>query len=112
MPMTWDHEADAKLLLRIFTTSNIKLDYEDLAKHMGPDCTTIAIQRRIQRLRMDPRAGGAVNGDSSAPATPEKRKRGRGKKDANGDAADKDKASPKKAKRDKKEENGSVVDSA
>ncbi|KAG2027691.1 hypothetical protein GB937_000131 [Aspergillus fischeri] len=126
MPMTWDHEADAKLLLRIFATSNIKLDYEDLAKHMGPgtikkqslltrmntDCTTIAIQRRIQRLRTDPRAGSATNGDSSTPATPEKRKRGRPKKDANGDGAEKDNASPKKAKKAKKEENGSAVDSA
>ncbi|KAF7172650.1 hypothetical protein CNMCM5623_004800 [Aspergillus felis] len=107
MPMTWDREADAKLLLRIFTTSNIKLDYEDLAKHMGADCTTIAIKSRIQRLRIYPGDGGAVNGDSSAPASPEKRKRGRGKKDANGDAADK--ASPKKVK---KEENDSAVDSA
>ncbi|PKX89753.1 uncharacterized protein P174DRAFT_378450 [Aspergillus novofumigatus IBT 16806] len=112
MPMTWDHEADAKLLLRIFTTSNIKLDYEDLAKHMGPDCTTVAIQRRIQRLRMDPRAGSATNGDSSTPATPEKRKRGRPKKDAKGDGADIDKASPKKAKKAKNEENESAVDSA
>ncbi|KAF4152063.1 hypothetical protein CNMCM8927_006681 [Aspergillus lentulus] len=112
MPMTWDHEADAKLLLRIFKTSNIKLDYEDLAKHMGPDCTTIAIQRRIQRLKMDPRAGSAVNGDSSTPATPEKRKRGRPKKDTNGYDAEEDKGSPKKAKKAKKEENGSAVDSA
>ncbi|GAQ11555.1 hypothetical protein ALT_8876 [Aspergillus lentulus] len=112
MPMTWDHEADAKLLLRIFMTSNIKLDYEDLAKHMGPDCTTIAIQRRIQRLKMDPRAGSAVNGDSSTPATPEKRKRGRPKKDTNGYDAEEDKGSPKKAKKAKKEENGSAVDSA
>ncbi|GFF35292.1 hypothetical protein IFM51744_02738 [Aspergillus udagawae] len=109
MPITWDHEADAKLLLRIFTTSNINLDYEDLAKHMGPDCTIIAIRSRIQRLRVDPRVGIAVNGDSSAPATPEKRKRGRGKKDA----ADKDKASPKKIKKEETDENGSdVVDSA
>ncbi|KAH1430973.1 hypothetical protein KXW29_005389 [Aspergillus fumigatus] len=102
MPMTWDHEADAKLLLRILTTSNIKLDYEDLAKHMGPDCTIFAIQRRLQRLRTDPRAGSATNGDSSTPPTPEKRKRGCAKKDANGDGAEKDKASPKKAKKAKK----------
>ncbi|KAH1491626.1 hypothetical protein KXX52_004600 [Aspergillus fumigatus] len=99
MPMTWDHEADAKLLLRILTTSNIKLDYEDLAKHMGPGQT-------------DPRAGSATNRDSSTLPTPEKRKRGCAKKDANGDGAEKDKASPKKAKKAKKEENGSAVDSA
>ncbi|KAH1340143.1 hypothetical protein KXV68_004248 [Aspergillus fumigatus] len=99
MPMTWDHEADAKLLLRILTTSNIKLDYEDLAKHMGPGQT-------------DPRAGSATNGDSSTLPTPEKRKRGCAKKDANGDGAEKDNASPKKAKKAKKEENGSAVDSA
>jgi hypothetical protein len=61
---------------------------------------------------MDPRAGSAVNGDFSTPATPEKRKRGRPKKDVNGDGAEKDKASPKKAKKAKQEENGSAVDSA
>ncbi|RLL99168.1 hypothetical protein CFD26_106002 [Aspergillus turcosus] len=109
MPMTWGHEADAKLLLGILTTSNVKPDYEALAKYMGPDCTVYAIQHRIKKLRKDAGAVAAADGDSSVPATPEKRKRGRGKKDANGDAGGNDKASPKKAK---KEETDSAVDDA
>ncbi|KAF4220977.1 hypothetical protein CNMCM8980_002855 [Aspergillus fumigatiaffinis] len=109
MPMTWDHETDAKLLLGIIATSNVKPDYEALAKYMGPDCTVYAIQHRIRKLKTDAGAVTTADVDSSTPATPEKRKRGRPKKDTNGDGADKDKASPKKAK---KEENGSAVDSA
>ncbi|KAF7118535.1 hypothetical protein CNMCM5793_008065 [Aspergillus hiratsukae] len=108
MPMTWSHEADAKLLLGILTTSNVEPDYEALAKYMGPECTVYAIQHRIRKLKTDAGATG-VDGDSSVPATPEKRKRGRPKKDANGDAAVKDKASPKKAK---KEEDGTADDDA
>ncbi|RHZ65665.1 uncharacterized protein CDV56_107690 [Aspergillus thermomutatus] len=114
MPMTWSHKADAKLFLGVLSTSNIKPDYEALAKYMGPDCTVKAIQHRIGRLKTDAGVVVAADGDSSAPATPEKRKRGRPKKDANGDAAEKDNASPKKAKKEavKKEENGSAVDGA
>ncbi|GIJ84726.1 hypothetical protein Asppvi_003577 [Aspergillus pseudoviridinutans] len=108
MPMTWGHEADAKLLLGIIATSNVKPDYEALAKYMGPDCTVYAIQHRIRKLK-DAGAAASADGDSSTPATPEKRKRGRPKKDTNGDAVSKDEASPKKAK---KEENGCAVDSA
>lgn len=108
LPNTWD---------QVGTHTNHSLATGTIKKQssltrMNTDCTTIAIQRRIQRLKMDPRAGSAVNGDSSTPATPEKRKRGRPKKDTNGYDAEEDKGSPKKAKKAKKEENGSAVDSA
>ncbi|OJJ45272.1 hypothetical protein ASPZODRAFT_17491 [Penicilliopsis zonata CBS 506.65] len=39
MPMTWDSTADAKLLLAILDqmrTSQMKLDYKEIAAYMGP----------------------------------------------------------------------------
>lgn len=97
LPNIWD---PVSTHINQITTSTIKK--QNLLTQMNTDCTIFAIQRRLQRLRTDPRAGSATNGDSSTPPTPEKRKRGCAKKDANGDGAEKDKASPKKAKKAKK----------
>ncbi|KAG2000870.1 hypothetical protein GB937_010747, partial [Aspergillus fischeri] len=57
------NEADVKLLLRILNTSNIKPNYEALAKHMGHG----QYPRKLYH-----RAVAAVNSNYSAPATPEK----------------------------------------
>ncbi|EAL87942.1 uncharacterized protein AFUA_1G02300 [Aspergillus fumigatus Af293] len=109
--MTWDHEADAKVRLSLTRSINTNADRNSFSSESSPPVTSSSTTktlpniwdpRRLQRLRTDPRAGSATNGDSSTPPTPEKRKRGCAKKDANGDGAEKDKASPKKAKKAKK----------
>ncbi|KAN0068014.1 hypothetical protein V8E54_013942 [Elaphomyces granulatus] len=69
MPMTWDNHADAKLLVGILKVAKPKIDFNALAKYMGPDCTAYALRHRIRRL--EARAAG----DDSVPSTPQKRKR-------------------------------------
>ncbi|KAL2821766.1 hypothetical protein BDW59DRAFT_164104 [Aspergillus cavernicola] len=101
MPMTWNDQTDAKLLLAIITKSETKINYNAIAEYMG--CTPVAAQHRVQRLRerakenlvgSEDAANGATEGDAGAstpaapvthvtpvtPVTPEKRKRGRPKK--------------------------------
>ncbi|KAL4999277.1 hypothetical protein BDV10DRAFT_56857 [Aspergillus recurvatus] len=96
MPMTWNEQADAKLLVAIIATNTVKLDWKAIAEFMGTECTPIAVQRRIQRIKEKAKAGesapandgdanGSGNGDAadtcvSVPVTPEKRKRGRAMK--------------------------------
>ncbi|EAW08476.1 uncharacterized protein ACLA_032110 [Aspergillus clavatus NRRL 1] len=96
MPMTWSPEADAKLLIGILNTSNVKLDLDALAKWMGPECTVYAIQHRIRKLQEKANSGSP--GGDSAPASPEKRKRGRPRKNAYEGAAGEETGSPKKVK--------------
>ncbi|PYI19285.1 hypothetical protein BO86DRAFT_398890 [Aspergillus japonicus CBS 114.51] len=71
MPMTWNDTADAKLLLAILKTANVKPDYDRIAQYLGPECTPIAAQRRIQRLReracMEPTT---ADGQPALPSTP------------------------------------------
>ncbi|RAK91614.1 hypothetical protein BO79DRAFT_215300 [Aspergillus costaricaensis CBS 115574] len=102
MPMTWNETNDAKLLVGILTTTNVKIDMHALANFMGPGCTVSAVQHRIQRLK-DKVSTSTPGGTASSPvttattsttmtspgnetpttptpATPEKRKRGRPRK--------------------------------
>ncbi|OJI86900.1 hypothetical protein ASPTUDRAFT_188249 [Aspergillus tubingensis CBS 134.48] len=101
MPMTWNETNDARLLVGILTTTNVKLDMHALANFMGPGCTVSAVQHRIQRLKdkvststpggtaSSPATGttsttmtspGNETPTTPTPATPEKRKRGRPRK--------------------------------
>ncbi|RAH62091.1 hypothetical protein BO85DRAFT_474625 [Aspergillus piperis CBS 112811] len=97
MPMTWNEVTDAKLLVGILTTTNVKLDMHALAKFMGPGCTVSAVQHRIQRLKDKVSTSGTASSPATTatttmtspgnetpttptPATPEKRKRGRPRK--------------------------------
>ncbi|OJJ86770.1 uncharacterized protein ASPGLDRAFT_1267919 [Aspergillus glaucus CBS 516.65] len=82
MPMTWNDQSDAKLLVAILHTTSAKLDYAAIAEYMGPECTKVAVQIRITRLKKqvhdasNPTAAVAASDEGSAPATPEKRKKG------------------------------------
>ncbi|KAL4907430.1 hypothetical protein BDW74DRAFT_124279 [Aspergillus multicolor] len=94
MPMNWTDQADVKMLLAIITSANAKVDYKAIAEYMGSECTPKAIQHRMQRLREKAKAADSLPADdgkdtdanddgtanSSAPVSPEKRKRGRAKK--------------------------------
>ncbi|KAL4764386.1 uncharacterized protein BDW70DRAFT_157030 [Aspergillus foveolatus] len=53
MPMTWNAEAEARLLLGILAQVRGVLDYKALAAHMGPECSVIALRQHISRLRRD-----------------------------------------------------------
>ncbi|RAL02418.1 uncharacterized protein BO80DRAFT_443729 [Aspergillus ibericus CBS 121593] len=110
MPMNWNDTADAKLLVGILATTNVKLDMPALASYMGPGCTVSAVQHRIQRLKEKVGASTAAAASSApgtpgdgtatmtAPAngpgpasvvpTPEKRKRGRPKKTTTADTVE------------------------
>ncbi|PYI03798.1 hypothetical protein BO78DRAFT_421240 [Aspergillus sclerotiicarbonarius CBS 121057] len=132
MPMNWNDTADAKLLVGILATTNVKLDMNALASYMGSGCTVSAVQHRIQRLKEKVVASTAVttgsapgtpgdgaatmtapanaSGPASVDPTPEKRKRGRPKKSTTTDTAEDNEnvaaPAPKKtrAKRAKKSE--------
>ncbi|PWY94920.1 hypothetical protein BO94DRAFT_571575 [Aspergillus sclerotioniger CBS 115572] len=131
MPMAWNETADAKLLVGILTTTNVKLDMHALANYMGPGCTVSAVQHRIQRLKekvvaaaTDSAPGslgdGAATMTAGPVATPEKRKRGRPKKTTTVDSAEGDEgavastSTPKKtrAKKAKKAEITEAEDSS
>ncbi|KAL4898068.1 hypothetical protein BDV59DRAFT_197022 [Aspergillus ambiguus] len=75
MPMNWNAEANEKLLFGILAQmreSHIKLDNKKLAEYMGNECTAVAVQLHLFRLR---RQVQAVNSAENAPATnPPKRK--------------------------------------
>ncbi|KAL3434456.1 hypothetical protein BDV09DRAFT_169839 [Aspergillus tetrazonus] len=53
MPMTWNAEAEARLLLGILAQVRGVLDYKALATHMGPECSVIALRQHICKLRRD-----------------------------------------------------------
>ncbi|PTU25362.1 hypothetical protein P175DRAFT_0539748 [Aspergillus ochraceoroseus IBT 24754] len=90
MPMVWNSEADAKLLLGIFNQlrdAKLKLDIDKLAAFMGSDCLPGAVQNRLVRLRKkaeetpDANANTGSEEDKQDPNSPgetsQKRKRGR-----------------------------------
>ncbi|KAL4929233.1 uncharacterized protein BDV17DRAFT_290885 [Aspergillus undulatus] len=51
MPMIWNDQADAKLLVAIISTNDAKLNWSAIAEYMGPECSVSAVQHRIQRLK-------------------------------------------------------------
>ncbi|KAL4743419.1 hypothetical protein BDV11DRAFT_178245 [Aspergillus similis] len=53
MPMTWNAEAEARLLIGILAQLKGSLDYRALADHMGPECSVMALRHRIFKLRRD-----------------------------------------------------------
>ncbi|KAL5050041.1 hypothetical protein BDW71DRAFT_141743 [Aspergillus fruticulosus] len=54
MPMTWNAEAEARLLLGILAqVKGARLDYKALAAHMGPECSVAALHQHIFKLRRD-----------------------------------------------------------
>ncbi|KAK2766228.1 hypothetical protein FQN54_007744 [Arachnomyces sp. PD_36] len=67
MPMNWNDQADAKLLIGIIKTAKPKIDYDALAAYMGEGCTAYGIQHRIRKIQ----AKANESGDS-APSTPSK----------------------------------------
>ncbi|KAL2004824.1 hypothetical protein VTN00DRAFT_3097 [Thermoascus crustaceus] len=78
MPMTWNHQVDAKLLVAVIKVGKPKLDFDALAKFMGEGCTAYAIQHRIRKLQA--KANGKDQDDKSAPTTPSKRENAGGDK--------------------------------
>ncbi|KAF2719576.1 hypothetical protein K431DRAFT_295877 [Polychaeton citri CBS 116435] len=77
MPVTWDAEADRKLLIAIIECSNVSIDNAAVANRMKQhdmDCTPMAIQKRLQRIRTVAKDGvGTPNGTPKS-KTPSKRK--------------------------------------
>ncbi|KAL2868723.1 uncharacterized protein BJX67DRAFT_35367 [Aspergillus lucknowensis] len=95
MPIQWNDQADAKLLLAVISTSNAKLNYSAIAQYMGPgksrpyldektrikldqfiansfpsrflllECTVSSVQHRIQRLREKVKAYTAAGNDAT-----------------------------------------------
>ncbi|GFN16572.1 hypothetical protein AtubIFM55763_008142 [Aspergillus tubingensis] len=84
--MIWSSEADAKLFVGVLNQlrGKLKLDYQELAMHMGGDCTSCAVEQRMIRLRKQaasasPAAsigtgGGTASANSTPTKTPRKRK--------------------------------------
>ncbi|GLB02160.1 hypothetical protein AtubIFM57258_003501 [Aspergillus tubingensis] len=84
--MIWSSEADAKLFVGVLNQlrGKLKLDYQELAMHMGGDCTSCAVEQRMIRLRKQaasasPAAstgtgGGAASANSTPTKPPRKRK--------------------------------------
>ncbi|KAL4970079.1 uncharacterized protein BDV14DRAFT_195614 [Aspergillus stella-maris] len=77
MPMTWNSEAEAKLLIGIIAqTKGTRLDYKELATYMGPDCSVSALHQHIFKLRRDagipPSSPEKSNGVQRSPASKSK----------------------------------------
>lgn len=68
----------------------------DIYAALSTECTVYAIQHRIRKLQEKANSGSP--GGDSAPASPEKRKRGRPRKNAYEGAAGEETGSPKKVK--------------
>ncbi|PYH96655.1 hypothetical protein BO71DRAFT_439443 [Aspergillus ellipticus CBS 707.79] len=70
--MHWTPDADARLFLGVLnqTRGRLKLDYEELAAHMGSDCTTCAIEQRIVKLRKQATGSAQGTGAASKASTP------------------------------------------
>ncbi|KAJ9295270.1 hypothetical protein DTO271G3_6093 [Paecilomyces variotii] len=101
MPMSWNAEADARLLVAIIAVGNVKMDYDKLSEYMGGDCTAYAIQHRIRKLKE--KANGKASG--STPNTPSKRKkRSNANADKDEDREAADSITPKKIKAEPVEE--------
>ncbi|KAL2795351.1 hypothetical protein BJX66DRAFT_336916 [Aspergillus keveii] len=103
MPMVWNDQADAKLLLAIINMTTTKLNHPAIAEYMGPDCTASAVQHRIQRIKEKAKNNPVLGNSTTEGGTPEK-KRGRPRKsaagtDENAPPADDAEGSAKKPKR-------------
>ncbi|KAB2572280.1 hypothetical protein DBV05_g9059 [Lasiodiplodia theobromae] len=102
MPMIWNAEADAKLLLGILKIYDVKISkspkLEELNAFMGPDCVGLAITNRITRLKKSVEGdGNGTNGAATTtPKTPKSGKRKNG-----GDAQDGEESPTKKRGRTK-----------
>ncbi|CEJ56671.1 hypothetical protein PMG11_02872 [Penicillium brasilianum] len=102
MPMTWNPESDARLLIAIISTTP-NINWEAAALFMGKDCSISALKHRVARLKdkaglpVTPRAKGSKT--STKRATPMKSSK-----------ADLEKAKAKKAKTDKKAKVSSTID--
>ncbi|KAJ9273026.1 hypothetical protein DTO212C5_947 [Paecilomyces variotii] len=106
MPMSWNAEADARLLVAIIAVGNVKMDYDKLSEYMGGDCTAYAIQHRIRKLK--DKANGKASG--STPNTPSKRKkRSNAKTDNDEESEAADPITPKKIKAEPIEEYDNVA---
>ncbi|KIW52787.1 hypothetical protein PV05_08407 [Exophiala xenobiotica] len=77
MPMTWNADADAKLFAAVLATSAVKIEYDDVAQLMGPDCTKKAVIHRINNIKSKAKEAGLVDavGTATTPKTPGKRGR-------------------------------------
>ncbi|KAL4783859.1 hypothetical protein BJX76DRAFT_357645 [Aspergillus varians] len=54
MPITWNAEANAKLFLAVLEQlkdQNVKLDYNQLAQYMGPECSKRSAESQIVKLK-------------------------------------------------------------
>ncbi|PWY68394.1 hypothetical protein BO70DRAFT_366062 [Aspergillus heteromorphus CBS 117.55] len=83
MPIQWTADADAKLFLGVLIQmrGRVKLDYEDLAAHMGSDCTACAVEQRIVKLKKQVAGKAGSPSNASTPATtPKKRAAGQSTK--------------------------------
>ncbi|KAL1643137.1 hypothetical protein SLS58_005106 [Diplodia intermedia] len=101
MPMNWNAEADAKLLLGILKIYDIKINkgpmLDELNAFMGPDCVGLAITNRITRLKKAAEADGIGTASGSvtpAAKTPKSGKRKNG--NASGDSSQDNEESPTK----------------
>ncbi|KAL4885105.1 hypothetical protein BJY04DRAFT_214984 [Aspergillus karnatakaensis] len=83
MPITWNAESEAKLLLGILDqVRGTSFDYHALAAFMGPDVSAAAVKQRICKIRRErlPTSSSGNAGDAQAPAygSPKKRKQAGG----------------------------------
>ncbi|EEP79283.1 predicted protein [Uncinocarpus reesii 1704] len=69
MPITWNAQADARLLVAIMRTAP-KIDLKAVAEYMGDDVTEYALQHRFRKLKKLADGDGGEAG--SAPTTPSK----------------------------------------
>ncbi|KAJ5155892.1 hypothetical protein N7492_008695 [Penicillium capsulatum] len=81
MPVKWDAQADAKLLVGVFATSNQAVDYHALAEFMGEGVTVNAVRLHIRTLKEKagipntPIKGASKDAKPATKASPVKRKR-------------------------------------
>ncbi|KAK7547619.1 hypothetical protein IWX49DRAFT_635636 [Phyllosticta citricarpa] len=100
MPMNWNSDADARLLVGIVNFTDFKLNKETLAKlneWMGPDCVGQSISQRLIKLKKKfyedhPELVGATfsgagssEADLKAPKTPKSASKGNKRKKADND---------------------------
>ncbi|KAJ0422006.1 hypothetical protein BJY00DRAFT_311408 [Aspergillus carlsbadensis] len=72
MTMIWSAEANVKLLVGMLAQlkdQSVKLDYDKLAEHMGPECTTRSIRNQFTTLKKQAAeaAEGMGNGGADSP---------------------------------------------
>ncbi|KGO46806.1 hypothetical protein PEX1_076800 [Penicillium expansum] len=87
MKITWNEQADAKLLAGILATTPTPIDFRALAEYMGDGVTVSAVRHRVTRLRAKAEANDGSG--TSAPASPvaNKRQRATPKKSAKATAS-------------------------